>query len=121
MKPKFDLWLEKNGRIILNRRRASLLRAIHETGSISEAARCLHIQYRVAWAQIHAAESVLGRKLVQTSMGGAQRGGTRLTKAGRSAVEQFEQFTDGFEEYVGRRFGQAYESSLESPEAKRRV
>lgn len=49
MQPKFNLWLEVEGEVVLFIWRVELLRAIGETGSISGAADRLHVHYRTAW------------------------------------------------------------------------
>ena len=52
MQPKFNLWIEKDGVVVLSAWRVALLEAIDATGSISAAAERLEIPYRRAWEKV---------------------------------------------------------------------
>lgn len=108
MEPKFNLWLEKDGRVVLSAWRVQLLEAIAATGSISAAAEQLQIPYRRAWEKVQEIEHGLGQKAVDTAIGGAGGGGAHLTEAGRQAIAQFHQFSKGFEAEVARRYREAF-------------
>lgn len=110
MQPHYNLWLEKDGEVVLSLWRMSLLRAIGETGSISGAAEALGVGYRVAWQKIHEMEERLGEKLVETQVGGAHGGGATLTPAAVRYLDQFDRFAaemqqhlaDAFDAHFGR-------------------
>lgn len=104
MQPKFNVWLETGGEVVLSAWRVTLLEAIIETGSISAAADKLEIPYRRAWEKVQEIERGLGTRVVETSIGGQHGGGARLTAAGRHAIELFHAFADGLETEVARRF-----------------
>ncbi len=104
MQPKFNVWLEQNGRVVLSPWRVRLLEAIGETGSISAAAEKVGVPYRRAWEKVHEIEQGLGYKVVDTVIGGTHGGGAQLTAAGRRAIAHFHAFADGFEQEISRRF-----------------
>ncbi len=80
-----------------------LLEAIQEAGSLSGAARALHISYRRAWDMMDALNRNAGRPLVETSTGGAKGGGAQLTPAGMILVRRYREV-----EAVARQAVQAY-------------
>lgn len=108
MEPKFNVWLEKDGKVVLSPWRVRLLETIDEVGSISAAADALDLPYRRAWEKVHEIEQQLGFKVLDTAIGGAQGGGARLTDGARRAIAQFHSFADGFEIEVGRRYREAF-------------
>ncbi len=109
MQPKFNLWIEKDGKVVLSAWRVQLLEAIEAAGSISAAAEQMRLPYRRAWEKVQEMEKALGVKVVETAVGGKHGGGARLTPAGRRAVEQFHQFASGFEAEVTRRYREAFD------------
>jgi len=56
-----------------------LLDAVRREGTLVSAARALGRSYRKAWGDIRRAEQGFGRKLVEPSRGGSQKGKTELT------------------------------------------
>jgi molybdate transport system regulatory protein len=104
MQPKLNLWIEKNGQVVLSLWRVKLLEAIEETGSISAAAAKMDISYRRAWHKIRESEERLGVKLVETQAGGAGGGGSRLTPVAADYIQRFHQFTSGLNSLVSQRF-----------------
>jgi molybdate transport system regulatory protein len=108
MQPKSNLWIEKDGEVVLSRWRVNLLRAIDETGSISAAAEKMKVSYHRAWEKLHEMETRLGVSLVETQTGGEHGGGARLTATAHDYVARFEQFSQGIDETVARRFAQAF-------------
>jgi molybdate transport system regulatory protein len=108
MQPKSNLWIEKDGEVVLSRWRVNLLRAIDEAGSISAAAEKMKVSYHRAWEKLHEMETRLGVTLVETQTGGEHGGGARLTATAHDYVARFEQFSQGIDETVARRFAQAF-------------
>ena len=66
MQPKSNLWIEKDGEVVLSRWRVNLLRAIDEAGSISAAAEKMKVSYHRAWEKLHEMETRLGVTLVES-------------------------------------------------------
>lgn len=108
MQPKFNLWIEKDGVVVLSAWRVTLLETIEASGSISAAAEKLNLPYRRAWEKVQEIEEGLGKKVVDTAVGGKGGGGARLTPAGRKAIEQFNRFSEGFDAEVARRYRAAF-------------
>jgi molybdate transport system regulatory protein len=76
MDPKYNLWIELDGEVVLSGWRISLLKSIARHGSISAAASEMGVPYRRAWQRLHEMEERLGEALVNTEVGGALwRGG----------------------------------------------
>ncbi len=83
------VWLEKDGKLFMGWGRATLLERIDELGSISAAARSMHLAYRNAWLWVEAMNRLAGKPLVVKSTGGARGGYARLTEAGRQIVREY--------------------------------
>jgi molybdate transport system regulatory protein len=92
-----NLWLERDGQVVLSPWRVRLLQAIQSTGSISAAARRMGVDYRCAWDKLNEMESGLGAALVERHVGGPDGGGARLTPKGSAYVTRFTEFADKFE------------------------
>lgn len=108
IKPKVNIWLEKDEEVVLSQWRVLLLETIAETGSISSAAEKLGVPYRRAWEKVQEIEKGLGFKVVDTAIGGSGGGGAHLTQAARKAIAQFHTFSDGLEAEVERRYKKAF-------------
>ena len=67
----------------------ALLEAIDETGSISAAARKLHMSYRRAWLLVEDINSRLRKPAVTRAKGGRRGGSSEVTDAGRRLVQLF--------------------------------
>ncbi len=109
MQPKFNLWIENDGVVVLSAWRVTLLETIEAAGSISAAAEKLNIPYRRAWEKVKEIEAGLGVKVVDTAVGGKGGGGARLTPVGRKAIAQFRQFSAGFDTEVAKRYRAAFD------------
>jgi len=106
--PHSNLWLERDGQVVLSKWRVRLLEAIAETGSISAAAERMNVSYRRAWDKLDEMEKGLGVQLVERQVGGVHGGGAKLTEAGRDYVTRFKQFAQGIDEIITHHFEQAF-------------
>lgn len=88
MKLKWRFWFEKDGKPVLGKGGAEILKAIDEYGSISKAARSLGMSYRFVWNYIEKMENRLG-KVVERERGGRGGGGAELTELGRTILEKY--------------------------------
>ena len=68
----------------------ALLKAVDAEGSIAAAARSLDMSYRRAWLLLESAGTALGAPVVETSVGGADKGGARLSPAGARLVALYD-------------------------------
>ena len=108
MNPKFNLWIEKNGQVVLSVWRVKLLESIAQTGSISAGAEKVGVPYRIAWQKIREMEDRLGEKLVETQTGGKEGGGTTLTPLALEYIEKFNQFNEEAQSYLQNRYQETF-------------
>jgi molybdate transport system regulatory protein len=106
--PHDNLWVERNGLVVLSRWRIRLLQAIEETGSISAAARRMDVEYHRAWEKLAEMEKGLDVQLVDRQVGGSAGGGARLTAVGRDYIARFNSFEQGIDELIASRFRQSF-------------
>ena len=92
LEPRIKLWVERDGFLVLSDYRARLLQQVAETGSLAEAAQRMGLSYRRAWGKIREIEQNLGVRLVQSDVGGAGGGGSRLTREGERLVALYKRF-----------------------------
>ena len=81
------LWLQRENTILLGLGRVQLLKKIGELGSLKKAAESLGMSYRAAWGRIKRTEEAMGFALLETA--DTKRSGSRLSPAGREAVDAF--------------------------------
>jgi molybdate transport system regulatory protein len=110
MQVRSNVWIEKDGQVVLSRWRVALLQAVQDTGSISAAAQRMGIPYHRAWDKIHECEQRLGVSLLSTQTGGAGGGGARLTAEGADLVSRFQTFNHGLDELIRARFVEVFSS-----------
>ncbi|MEA3385421.1 MAG: LysR family transcriptional regulator [Thermodesulfobacteriota bacterium] len=97
---KGRVWIEGASGTFLGCGRVVLLERIAEFGSISKAAKSMSMSYRHAWELVDSINRQAKRPLVETSVGGKKGGGTKLTKAGREAVEGFWNIYEKFKHFL---------------------
>lgn len=68
-------------------KRLEVLRAIHQSRSISEAARANGVGYKAAWQAVETLSNLAGVPLVTKVVGGSGGGGARLTAEGLRVLE----------------------------------
>ncbi len=69
--------------------KADLLAAIHDTGSISSAARALGMSYKRAWNLADTLNRCFREPLIDTATGGGGGGGARLTPFGVKVLKSY--------------------------------
>lgn len=69
--------------------KADLLEAIDQSGSISAAGRALGMSYRRAWLLVDSMNRCFRDRLVETTAGGGQGRGARVTGAGRDVLSRY--------------------------------
>jgi molybdate transport system regulatory protein len=106
--PRFNLWIEADGQVVLSKWRVQLLKAVDETGSISGAAEKMGVQYRLAWDRLEEMENGLGIRLVERHVGGVHGGGAVLTEAGREYIQRFVGLAEAIDAVVGEQFKAAF-------------
>ncbi|MBS7643002.1 TOBE domain-containing protein [Candidatus Bathyarchaeota archaeon] len=68
---------------------ATLLQAIDELGSITQAAKKLGISYKYAWDKIAEMERATGEKFLATTIGGRTGGGSILTDTAKKMLREY--------------------------------
>jgi molybdate transport system regulatory protein len=102
--PRYNLWIEANGQVVLSKWRVQLLEAVGEAGSISGAAEKMGVQYRLAWDRLEEMENGLGVRLVERHVGGVHGGGAMLTEAGREYIQRFSRLAEAIDAIIAERF-----------------
>jgi molybdate transport system regulatory protein len=113
MEPKFNVWLEIEGEVVLSLWRIQLLTAVAQTGSISAAAAQIGVPYRIAWQKIHEMESRLGQKLVETQTGGKHGGGATLTPLAQDYINRFAQISQELDTALQERFQAIFPEAIQ--------
>jgi len=83
------VWVNEAEGPFLGLGRVRLLEKIHETGSITNAARAMKMSYRQAWQLVEDMNSRAKQPLVEKILGGKNGSGSVLTKAGERAIAEF--------------------------------
>ena len=86
---KSRIWIIGERGTFLGEGRVSLLEAIEEFGSISEAAKSMNMSYRKAWELVDSINKESDEVFVIKSSGGKGGGGASLTDAAKSATTKF--------------------------------
>ena len=110
MKPRLNIWIERDDQVVLSFWRVRLLEAIRDTGSISAAAQEMDVPYRTAWSKVNEMEAGLDVQLVDTQTGGTGGGGTQLTPDAERLIERFYALTAGFTDELHTRFDELFSS-----------
>jgi len=86
--PRFRIFCRDE--IALGPGKVELLRAIHQTGSIRQAASHLDMSYMRAWLLIRTMNRCFKEPVVDAERGGSRHGGAILTETGMAALELYE-------------------------------
>ncbi len=116
MIPRFNLWLEHQGEVLLSVWRVKLLEAIEEMGSITSAAATMGVPYKRAWQRLREMEERLGIPLVITEVGGVGGGGAKLTPEAKELIQRFHSFADGLTDEIQERFEAVFGEDWVSPD-----
>jgi molybdate transport system regulatory protein len=96
------VWLQQGGSALGGADRVALLEAVHETGSMTRAAKVVGISYKTAWDRVQAMNNGAGQPLVERSAGGTGGGGTRLTPYALSLIAAFRELEATHAQMLGR-------------------
>ena len=90
-KIKSRIWIESNDKVLLGEGRVKLLKAIDETGSLSQAAKSLNISYKKAWQMLDSVNKSAEKPVTINNIGGKGGGGAELTEHGKSLIMIFDE------------------------------
>jgi molybdate transport system regulatory protein len=94
-RPGLKLWIERDGALLMSGFRVELLRRIGQAGSLAGAASSMGLSYRRAWGKLRELEQNLDTTLVESTVGGAGGGRSRLTAAATDLVAAYDAFSSG--------------------------
>ncbi|HET6514800.1 MAG TPA: winged helix-turn-helix domain-containing protein [Thermodesulfovibrionales bacterium] len=94
------VWIDGGEGTFLGYGRIVLLEKIQEIGSITKAAKAMEISYRHAWKLVDSMNRQAGHPLVESSAGGKNGGGARLTEEGEKAISLFWKLYDDFQQFL---------------------
>ena len=86
---RLSLRLVFGDRAMLGPGKADLLEQIGATGSISAAGRQMKMSYKRAWMLVEEMNAAFRDPLVDSTRGGPNGGGARLTEAGQTVLAQY--------------------------------
>jgi molybdate transport system regulatory protein len=105
--------------------KADLLALIGETGSIAAAGRRMGMSYKRAWGLVDVLNSMFDQPLVESSRGGAKRGGATLTASGERVLALYRDLEDKSRRASAREIealeAMLGESRLETTTARRKI
>ncbi|GLU32244.1 TOBE domain-containing protein [Trinickia caryophylli] len=99
------LWLRSGGETLAGAARIALLAAIHETGSITGAAKAVGLSYKAAWDAVDAMNNLAGEALVVRATGGKGGGGTTLTARALRLIDTFRAIEREHRQFIERASG----------------
>ena len=89
-KPSGKIWIEHQGKPIVGKGGAEILREIEAQQSLTKAAEKLGMSYRYVWNYVQKIHRALGETVVETYKGGKTGGGgARLTDVGRALLDEY--------------------------------
>jgi molybdate transport system regulatory protein len=89
-KPSGKIWIEHQGKPILGKGGAEILKEIEAQQSLTKAAEKLGMSYRYVWNYVQKIHKALGETAVETYKGGKTGGGgARLTAVGKALLDEY--------------------------------
>ena len=89
-KPSGKIWIEHQGKPILGKGGAEILKEIEAQQSLTKAAEKLNMSYRYVWNYVQKIHKALGETVVETFKGGRTGGGgARLTDVGKALLDEY--------------------------------
>ncbi|WP_242085014.1 winged helix-turn-helix domain-containing protein [Aestuariivivens sediminis] len=101
-KIKSRIWIESDGHVLLGEGRVRLLKAIHDTGSLSKAAKSLNLSYKKAWHLLDSVNKSAKKPVTINITGGKDGGGTTLTDYGKALITIFDGINRNCWEFLDR-------------------
>lgn len=100
-KPSGKIWIEIQGKPILGKGGAEILREIDARQSLSKAAEKLGMSYRYLWNYLQEIQEAVGENVVETHKGGKTGGGgAKLTDVGKALLEEYTRLEGYLEEFL---------------------
>ena len=87
--PRFDVWLEVDGKRVIGSSEAKILEGIQKLGSFMAASKAVGVSYAHAWNLVDNMRRILGEPIVEARKGGEFGGGARLTEVGLNLLNEY--------------------------------
>lgn len=85
-----EIWIEHEGKLLLGKGGAEILRAIEEESSFSKATKKLDLSFTYVWNYVRKIEEATGEPVVEARRGGKGGGGsTKLTAFGENLLHEY--------------------------------
>ena len=97
---KHKIWVESNGKLLMGRGHAELLRALAVNPSLTQAAKQLKMSYSKAWKLMKQLNSRAKQPVVMMRPGGKTGGQTQLTPYGEKLLAFFWQTHQEYEAFL---------------------
>jgi molybdate transport system regulatory protein len=97
-----SLWIEGDGQRFFGPGPVELLERIHDTGSISKAAKAMGMSYKKAWDIVTRVNGMAADPFVVTSVGGEDGGGSTISAEAREMIAWYRSLRDRFQEFLER-------------------
>ena len=110
MEIKSKFWIENKGEVVLGGGKTALLLAVDRLGSIQRAADEFGMSYRHAWGAIKKIERRAGFRIVDTKLGGRNRG-AQLTPRGKEFVGKADSILKDLQRVAEKRFKQNFQKT----------
>lgn len=108
MQAKVKIWIEDNeANLVFGGGKTQILEFIDQTGSISEAAKKVGMNYKKAWSHIKILQEYIEDELVIVHKG-RNTGGTVLTPKAKEIMHKYQQLEDEIKAYSTKRFEELF-------------
>ena len=109
MQAKVKVWIEDDAsNLIFGGGKTQILELIDQTGSISEAAKLVGMNYKKAWSHIKILQEFLEDELVIKSKGGKGQGGTVLTPKAKDVIETYKILQKDVKDFTKKRYEELF-------------
>ena len=99
--PQGKIWIESEGKPILGKGGAEILREIEAQQNLSKAAVNLGMSYRYLWNYVREIQTALGEEVVETFKGGKTGGGgAKLTLVGKALLDEYTRLEGCLSEFL---------------------
>jgi len=109
MQAKVKVWIEDDKQnLIFGGGKTQILELIDTTGSISEAAKKVGMNYKKAWTHIKILQEFLEDELVIVNKGGKGQGGTTLTPKAKEIIATYKTLRKDIKAYTQKRYEELF-------------
>ena len=109
MQAKVKVWIEDDAsNLIFGGGKTQILEFIDQTGSISEAAKKVGMNYKKAWSHIKILQEYLEDELVIANKGGKGQGGKVLTPKAKEVISTYKILQKDIKKYTQKRYEELF-------------